>query len=115
MNTSTGVEEDKKTRMRERRVDDQEVKARLVRIKNAGADAGEEVARYVRKNPLVAVGIAAGAGFVGGSLFGTRLGRMLLVLGAGYAAQDLLGEALGEGGLRGLIAKELARAAEGKS
>jgi hypothetical protein len=115
MNTSTGAgEEDKKQRARERAADEV-IERRLARMKDAGADASERIARYVRKSPVAAVGIAAGAGFVVGSLFGTRIGRFLLVLGAGYAAQDLVDGALGEGGLRKLVSDEIARVGRSKS
>jgi hypothetical protein len=109
MNTSTTAGDDKKTRVRERRVE-REVKLGLTRVKTAG----ENVARYVRENPLAAAGIAAGVGFIGGSLFGTRLGRFLIVLGLGHAAQDILDAAFGEGGVRKLVAEELSRVAAAK-
>ena len=90
--------------------------AELTKIKRAGANLSEEVGTYVRKQPLAALGIAAGAGFVLGSIFGSRLGRVALVAAVGYVAQDLIEGALGEGGIRALLVDEVTKlgAAKGK-
>jgi hypothetical protein len=114
MNTSTGEGDSSRTRSRDRsgRGD---VKARLARIKDAGANAGEEIARFARARPLLTAGIAATVGFLGGSVLGTRTGRFLVALAASHAARDALGAALGEGGLRTIIAEELTRVVSAKS
>jgi hypothetical protein len=38
----------------------------------------------------VVIGAAAGLGFVAGSLFGSRLGQVLLAAGVGYLAKNVL-------------------------
>jgi hypothetical protein len=83
----------------------------LARIKRVGSKAGGEISSYVRKQPLAALGIALGTGFVLGSVVGSRLGRMALVAVAGYAAQELIEGALGKGALRRVVVSELAKLA----
>jgi hypothetical protein len=83
--------------------------AQLTKIKRAGINAGAEIGTYVKKQPLAAVGIALGAGFVLGSVFGSRLARMALVAAVGYAAQELIEGALGEGGVRKLVVDEVSK------
>jgi DUF883 C-terminal glycine zipper region len=85
--------------------------AQLTKIKRAGMNIGEEVETYVRKQPLAAVGIALGTGFVLGGIFGSRLGRIALAAAVGYAAQELVEAALGEGGVRKLVVNEVSRLA----
>jgi len=91
--------------------DTDEVNVQLAKIRRAGTNIGEEITSYVKKQPLAAVGIAAGAGFVLGSIFGTRLGRMALVAAAGYAAQELIAGTLGEGGVKKALADEFSKLA----
>jgi hypothetical protein len=86
-----------------------EVTAQLGRIKTVGLSVRDEVESYVARQPLAAVGIAAGAGFVLGSIFGTRLGRLALMAAVGYAAQEVIDGALGEGGVRRLVADEISK------
>ena len=83
--------------------------AQLAKLKKVGIGIGDEVTAYVKKQPIAAVGIAVGAGFVLGSVFGSKLGRMALVAAIGYAAQDLIEGALGEGGVRKLLVDELGK------
>ncbi|MCL2449279.1 MAG: hypothetical protein FWD17_10050 [Polyangiaceae bacterium] len=59
---------------------------------DAGKNLGSQLDEQVQKRPYVAVGAAAGLGFVAGSLFGTRLGQLALALGIGYVVKSMLGE-----------------------
>lgn len=86
--------------------------AQLSRMKEVGLGLRDGIEAYVERQPLVAVGIAAGAGFVLGSLFGSRLGRFALVAAVGYATQEVIDAALGEGGVRRLLAEEASRLAK---
>jgi hypothetical protein len=86
-----------------------EAVAQLEKIKTVGMSVRDEVESYVARQPLAAVGIAAGAGFVLGSIFGTRLGRLALMAAVGYAAQEVIEGALGEGGVRKLVADEVSK------
>jgi len=69
----------------------------------------------VRKRPIAAVGIAAGAGFALGSIFGSRLGRMALTVAAGYVVQELVDAALGEDGVKKLVTTEISRLTQSRS
>jgi hypothetical protein len=89
--------------------------AQLTKIKRAGMNAGAELGTYVKKQPLAAVGIALGTGFVLGSLFGSRLARMALVGAVGYVAQELIEGALGEGGVRKLVVDEVSKLTRGRT
>jgi hypothetical protein len=68
----------------------------------------------VYREPLAAVAIAAGTGFALGSLFGSRLGRLAVVAAVGYAAQEVIEGALGEGGIRQVLVEELSKHANAK-
>ena len=46
------------------------------------------VDEQLRANPYLALGIGAGAGLLVGSLFGSRIGRMALLLAGGYVASE---------------------------
>ena len=72
--------------------------AQLTKIKTAGVNVGHEIAAYAKKEPLAAVAIALGGGFVLGSLVSSRLGRLVLMAAAGKVAQTVIVGALkGEG------------------
>jgi hypothetical protein len=88
--------------------------AELTKIKRAGTNVRAEVETYVREQPLAAVGIALGAGFVLGGIFGSKLGRFALVAAVTYVAQDLVEGALGEGGVRGLLLDEVSKLGNAK-
>jgi len=60
------------------------------RLREVGKNLGEQIEEQVQKRPYVVIGAAAGIGFVAGSLFGSRLGQMLLAAGLGYVAKNLL-------------------------
>jgi hypothetical protein len=114
MNKETIDSEIQKTAKKGREIVD-DASAQLQKIQRVGKGLGEEIGAYVREQPVAAVGIAVGAGFVLGSVFGSRLGRLALVAAVGYAAQDLIEGALGEGGIRKLLADEVSRLARDRS
>lgn len=62
----------------------------VARLKEVGKNLGEQIEEQVQKRPYVVIGAAAGIGFVAGSLFGSRLGQMLLAAGLGYVAKNLV-------------------------
>lgn len=113
MNKSSYSENDEqKSSQRKSRELSGDAAAQLAKLRDAGSSIGDEVASYVKKQPLAAVGIAVGAGFVLGSIFGSRLGRLAMIAGVGYAAQTLINEALGEGGVRKLLVDEVSKLAK---
>ena len=62
----------------------------MTRLREAGKNLGVQLEEQVRKRPYVVIGAAAGVGFVAGSLFGSRLGQVLLAAGLGYMAKNVL-------------------------
>jgi ElaB/YqjD/DUF883 family membrane-anchored ribosome-binding protein len=60
------------------------------RLREVGKNLGAQIEEQVQKRPYVVIGAAAGIGFVAGSLFGSRLGQMLLAAGLGYVAKNLV-------------------------
>jgi ElaB/YqjD/DUF883 family membrane-anchored ribosome-binding protein len=65
-------------------------KIEMTRLREAGKNLGVQLEEQVRKRPYVVIGAAAGVGFVAGSLFGSRLGQVLLAAGLGYVAKNVL-------------------------
>lgn len=55
-------------------------------------NVGKGLVDYAKKNPVVVLGAAAGAGFVLGSALGSKVGRIVLTVVAGYAVQSMIGE-----------------------
>jgi hypothetical protein len=62
----------------------------IERLKAAGRNLGRQLEAQVRERPLVALGAAAGIGFVAGALVGSRLGQLAIALGIGYVAKNLV-------------------------
>jgi hypothetical protein len=62
----------------------------IERLRRAGQNLGGQVDQQVRKRPYVAVGLAAGLGFLAGSIFGSRLGQMVLAMGVGFVVKSAL-------------------------
>jgi ElaB/YqjD/DUF883 family membrane-anchored ribosome-binding protein len=62
----------------------------IERLREAGRNLGSQLEEQMVRRPYVVVGAAAGIGFVAGSLFGSRLGQMILAVGVGYAAKNVL-------------------------
>jgi hypothetical protein len=112
MNKNTVDTEDQKSSKRVREEAREDVSAQLAKLKKAGTTIGDELTSYVKKQPLASVGIAVGAGFVLGSIFGSKIGRMALVAAVGYAAQDLIEASLGEGGVKKILVDELSKLGE---
>ncbi len=66
-------------------------KSEMGRLREVGRNLGGQIDEQVHKRPYVVLGAAIGIGFVAGSLFGSRLGQVLLAAGIGYAAKHALG------------------------
>lgn len=62
----------------------------VARLREVGRNLATQVGDETRKRPYAAIGAAAGVGFVAGSLFGSRLGQVLLAAGLGYVARNFL-------------------------
>src|SRR5580700_9039561 len=67
----------------------------MERLREVGKNLGGQVDDQVQKRPYIVIGAAAGAGFIAGSILGSRLGQILLATGVGYAAKQLLGSDFG--------------------
>jgi hypothetical protein len=87
--------------------------AEFIKIKKAGMNARDEISSYVKKEPLAAVAIAVGTGFVFGSIVGSRLGRFALMAAAGYVVQEMMAGALEGGRARKLVADEASKLTKG--
>jgi ElaB/YqjD/DUF883 family membrane-anchored ribosome-binding protein len=61
----------------------------LDRLREVGRNIGSQLEEQVQKRPYVVIGAAAGIGFVAGSLFGSRLGQVLLAAGIGYLVKNV--------------------------
>jgi hypothetical protein len=97
MEKNSFSENEKKTRRKGGPEGVDQAAGHLTKTKREGVSLGEGIEAYVRKQPLAAVGIALGTGFVLGGIFGSRLGRIALAATIGYAAEKLTEAALGEG------------------
>jgi ElaB/YqjD/DUF883 family membrane-anchored ribosome-binding protein len=89
--SAAGYDERKSTRAGERvaRAADRG-RIELARLREAGKNVGAQIEEQVQKRPHVVIGAAAGLGFVAGSLFGSRLGQVLLAAGLGYVARNFV-------------------------
>jgi ElaB/YqjD/DUF883 family membrane-anchored ribosome-binding protein len=87
-----GSGQDRKQRARQSSSDAQR-RFELGRWREVGQNLSTQIDEQIHKRPYVAVGAAAGVGFVAGSLFGSRLGQVLVAVGFGYFAKTLLGDA----------------------
>jgi DUF883 C-terminal glycine zipper region len=67
----------------------------LERLREVGHNLSTQLEEQVHKRPYIVVGAAAGVGFVLGSLFGTRLGQVLLAAGIGYVVKNVVGGEFG--------------------
>ncbi len=73
----------------------EKAKIDMARLRDAGKNLGVQLEEQARKRPYVVIGAAAGLGFVAGSLFGSRLGQLLLAAGIGYMAKDVFDGEIG--------------------
>lgn len=94
--------------------DTQRIRAEVARLREVGQNLSGQIDEQVRKRPYVVLGAAAGIGFIAGSLFGSRLGQVLLAAGIGYAAKQALGGDLGLDRIQAAIEK-LTRESERRS
>ncbi len=74
-------------------------RAEMARLREVGRNLGAQIEEQVHKRPFVILGAAVGAGFIAGSLFGSRLGQIMLAAGIGYAAKNVIGGDLDVEGL----------------
>jgi ElaB/YqjD/DUF883 family membrane-anchored ribosome-binding protein len=68
----------------------QKAKMDMARLREAGRNLGAQLEEQIHRRPYMVIGAAAGVGFVAGSLFGSRLGQLLLAAGMGYVAKNVL-------------------------
>jgi hypothetical protein len=87
MNRTPRTNEESRTQPQQRR---EEQGLDVARLREVGKNLGAQLEEQVQKRPYVVIGAAAGIGFVAGSLFGSRLGQMLLAAGLGYIAKNLV-------------------------
>src|SRR3974390_686219 len=66
------------------------------RLREGARHLSGQVREQARKRPFVALSAAAGAGFVAGSLLGSRLGQVLVAASVGYFAKGAPARAVGE-------------------
>ena len=91
MNRTTTSEASRTQQKREHQEQHEEHGIDVARLREVGKNLGSQIEEQVQKRPYVVIGAAAGIGFVAGSLFGSRLGQMLLAAGLGYVAKNLVG------------------------
>lgn len=68
-----------------------ERRRRIRELTNVVSNLGSQLDQQVHKRPYVVVGGTAVLGFVAGSLFGSRFGQLVLAVGIGYIARNVLG------------------------
>jgi ElaB/YqjD/DUF883 family membrane-anchored ribosome-binding protein len=68
-----------------------ERRRRIRELVEAARNLAPQIDEQVHKRPYVIVGGAAALGFVAGSLLGSRFGQLVLALGLGYVARNVLG------------------------
>jgi ElaB/YqjD/DUF883 family membrane-anchored ribosome-binding protein len=91
-NANSEAEERKGRRSRrEGRAPEETRNVDMAKLREVGRNLATQVEEQARKRPYVALGAAAGIGFVAGSLFGSRLGQVLLAAGIGYVAKNVFG------------------------
>jgi ElaB/YqjD/DUF883 family membrane-anchored ribosome-binding protein len=78
-----------------RRMAGEEGGIEMDRLREVGRNIGSQLEEQVQKRPYVVIGAAAGIGFVAGSLFGSRLGQMLLAAGIGYLVKNVVNGDIG--------------------
>ncbi|HXX67012.1 MAG TPA: hypothetical protein VEK07_07520 [Polyangiaceae bacterium] len=70
-------------------------KLEIARLRDVTRNLGAQIEQQVGKRPYLAIGAAAGIGFALGSVFGSRLGQVLLAVGLGYALKNALAGEIG--------------------
>ncbi len=68
-----------------------ERRRRIREFAEVARNLGSQIDEQVHKRPYVVVGSTAVLGFVAGSLFGSRFGQLVLAVGLGYVARNVLG------------------------
>lgn len=59
-------------------------------VRSMARDLNAQLATQVREKPYAAIGLAAGAGFVAGSILGSRIAQLGVAAAAGYLARDVM-------------------------
>jgi hypothetical protein len=77
----------------------------MAQLREVGRNLGTQLEQQAVRRPYVVVGASLGVGFVAGSLFGSRIGQMVLAVGLGYAAKNVFGGGEGMERIRGGIDK----------
>jgi hypothetical protein len=95
------------------REESQKRKEQMDRLREVGRNLSSQVDEQVQRRPYVVIGAVAGLGFVAGSLFGSRLGQVLLAAGLGYFARNLAGGEFGVERIQAGIDKLTGEAGEG--
>jgi hypothetical protein len=62
----------------------------FARLRDLAGNLSAQLGEQARKRPYVTAGAVASIGFVAGSMFGSRLGQLLLAASAGYFAKSVL-------------------------
>lgn len=64
--------------------------ANMKRLVETGRKIGNEAVGHARRRPQLAIGIALATGFVAGSVFGSRLGQVIVAAATGYLVKHAL-------------------------
>jgi ElaB/YqjD/DUF883 family membrane-anchored ribosome-binding protein len=75
------------------------------RLGQVARNLGAQLDEQVHKRPYVILGTTAALGFVAGSVLGSRFGQLVLALGLGYVARNILGGEIDVGALGAEVGK----------
>jgi DUF883 C-terminal glycine zipper region len=78
-------------------------------VRTVARDLNAQLATQVRERPYVTIGFAAGAGFVAGSVLGSRIAQLGVAIAAGYLAREMMEGSEVAGELKRLIDQALER------
>jgi hypothetical protein len=59
-------------------------------VRTTARNLNAQLATQMKERPYAAIGLAAGAGIVAGSILGSRIAQLGVAAAAGYLARDLL-------------------------
>lgn len=82
-----------------------ERRRRIRELGEVARNLASQLDEQVHKRPYVVVGSTAVLGFVAGSLFGSRFGQLVLAVGIGYVARNVLGGEIDVASLRTGVGK----------
>lgn len=101
------------TRRKRSAEDGERRKLEIAKLREVTRNLGAQLEEQVGKRPYVVIGAAAGLGFMAGSLFGSRLGQVLLAAALGYAMKNAMGDELGVERIRAGLEKLTGEAGTG--